>query len=32
MNAERVSQNKPFHLTPTSLPSVARFTAGEQQR
>jgi len=27
-----VSQNKPFHLTPASLPTVARSAAGERQR
>ena len=27
-----MSQNKPFHLTPASLPTVARSAAGERQR
>jgi len=27
-----VSQNTPFHLTPASLPTVARSAAGERQR
>ena len=30
--ASKAAPNKPFHLTPTSLPSVARPAAGERQR